>query len=121
MQEDNPGLFTETRTGCKIPYFTVRKMKKKYPDQSFIIIGEIGSMTRPPTDGDRLCAADGTILPILPRGSLIKPFERVVGYTAVQSDHYVAVVGGLFHMLMCMVRAIKQIRGKNRRSGRVRR
>ncbi|NLX63504.1 MAG: hypothetical protein GX022_01810 [Clostridiaceae bacterium] len=65
-------------------------------------------MARAPTDGDRHCTAEGNVVPILPRGSLIKPFEQVVGYTAVQSNHYVAVVGGLFHLFMCMVRTIKQ-------------
>lgn len=98
-------FFTEVRSFSKIPYVTAKEMKKRYPDRDFIIIGEIGSLAHAPIDGDRLFIKDGKVIPILPRGSLKRPFEWVVGYTAVQENSYVAVVGGFFHLIM-IVRCI---------------
>jgi len=55
-------------------------------------------MSRIPENTDKLCLGEGKFLPILPRGSLIRPFEWVIGYIEVQKDHYVAVIGGFFHL-----------------------
>lgn len=109
-----PGFFTEVRSHGKIQYITVREMKKLYPDENFVIIGQIGSLSHEPTVGDWLCTEDGKIIPILPRGSLKKPFEWVVGYTEVQDKKYVAVVGGFFHMFMLILCNIRRILGIKR-------
>lgn len=95
-QSDKLRLFTEVYSLSKIPYFTVREMKRWYPDKNFIIIGEIGSPAHASADGDRLYVEEGKIIPILPRGSLRRLFEWVRGYAAVQDNCYVAVIGGLF-------------------------
>lgn len=93
-------LFTEVRSQSRLPYCTAKRMKIRYPDGNFVIIGEIGGLARPPTNGDRLLAEGGKILPILPRGSLKKPLEWIVGYIAVENNTYVAVIRSIFHLFM---------------------
>lgn len=77
-------FYTEVRSCIKIPYTTVREMKLRYPDESFII-----------------CL----------RGSLIRPFEWVIGYIEVQKDHYVAVIGGIIHLFISLWHIIKRSTG----------
>jgi hypothetical protein len=101
-QVERTSLFTDVHSCGRIPYITVREIKKRYRDKSFVIIGEICSLANAPADGDWLCIGDGKVIPILPRGSLKKPFERVVGYTPVQENSYVAVIGGFLHWLLSL-------------------
>lgn len=104
-------FYTEVRSQSKIPYITTGQMKKRYPDEGFVIIGEIGSLARAPTDGDRLYLEDGKTIPIYPRGSLKRPFEWVAGYAAVDESSYVAVIGGFFQLFMkigCIVKVRRQ-------------
>jgi hypothetical protein len=89
-------FYTEPHSRSKLPYRTAKEMRKLYPDHSFAVIGEIGGSARPPHGGDRLLTGDGKILPILPRGSLKKPLEWVIGYVAVDKNTYIAVVKSLF-------------------------
>lgn len=56
---------------------------KLHSGKSFVVIREIGSLARVPDDGDRLWVGCGKSIPILPGGSLKRPFEWVIGYTAV--------------------------------------
>lgn len=100
-------LYTEVRSQSKIPYITIRQMKKQYPGRGFVIIGEIGSLARAPADGDWLYLEDGKAIPIHPRGSLKRPFEWVAGYAAVDEGSYVAVIGGFLQLLMKIGRIIK--------------
>ncbi|MBW7571958.1 hypothetical protein [Caproiciproducens faecalis] len=88
-------LYTEPRSGSKLPYRTVKEMRKLYPDGNFTVIGEIGGGARPPDNGDRLLSGDGKSLTILPRGSLKKPFEWIAGYVAVNKNTYIAAVRSL--------------------------
>jgi len=70
-------------------------MKKLYPDENFTIIGEIGGIAQPHNDADCLLIADEKPIPILPRGSLIKPFEWIAGYVEVEKDIYLAAIRSL--------------------------
>lgn len=108
-------FFTEVRSFSKIPYITAGEMKKRYPDKNFVIIGEIGSLGSTTENGDWLYLENGEVIPILPRGSLKIPFEWVVGYTAVQENSYVAVIGGILHLFVLMVSVIKRIIGIKRK------
>jgi len=88
-------LYREPHSGSKLPYRTIKEMRKLYPDGNFVIIGEIGGIARPPTDGDHLLIGGGKSIPILPRGSLRKPFEWVAGYVAVDGNTYLAAIRSL--------------------------
>lgn len=79
----------------RIPYYSAKEMRVLYPNENFTVIGEIGSFARPPTDGDKFVTEDGQLLPVLPRGSLKKPFDRVAGYVPVRRDTYLALVKSL--------------------------
>lgn len=81
--------------GSKLPYRTVKEMRELYPDGNFAVVGEVGGFARPPNDRDRLLTGDGNVLPILPRGSLKRPFEWVDGYVAVGKNTYLAAVRSL--------------------------
>lgn len=94
-QTDSAKFYTEPRSRSRLPYRTVKEMRARYPDGSFIIIGEIGGIARPPNNGERLLTGDGKTLPILPRGSLKKPFEWITGYIAVDKNTYIAAIGSL--------------------------
>ena len=89
-------LFTEPRSQSRLPYRTEKEMRSLYPNGNFVVIGEIGSFARPPTDGDRLLTGDGQTLPILPRGSLKRPFEWISGYIMVGENAHVAAVKSIF-------------------------
>jgi len=95
-QTDGMHLYTEPHSRYRLPYYTVKEMQKKYPDGNFVIVGEIGGFALSPTDGDQLLLEDGSMLYILPRGSLKKIFEWITGYIEVEKDTYIAVVGSLF-------------------------
>lgn len=95
-QTNDARLFTEPRSQSGLSYRTVKEMRALYPNGNFVIIGEIGSFARPPTDGDKLLTEDGQLFPILPRGSLKRPFEWIVGYIAVEENTLVAAVKCLF-------------------------
>lgn len=95
-QGNRTRLYVEPHSRSRLPYRTVKEMRQQFPDGNFVIVGEIGSFTRPPTDGDRLLTGDGKTLPILPRGSLKKPFEWISGYIAVDKNTYIAAIGSLF-------------------------
>ena len=88
-------LYREPHSGSKLPYRTIKEMRTLYPNGNFAVIGEIGGFARPPDDGDLLLIMDGKSIPILPRGSLIKPFEWVAGYAAVDENTYLAVIRSL--------------------------
>lgn len=88
-------FYTEPRSRSRLPYRTAKEMRELYPDNNFAVIGEIGGFARPPNDRDRLLTEDGTILPILPRGSLKRPFEWVSGYIEVGENTYLAAIRGV--------------------------
>ena len=88
-------LYTEPHSGSKLPYRTVKEMREIYPHHDFTVIGEIGGFARPPNNRDRLLTKDGKVLPILPRGSLKRPFEWVAGYVAVGKSTYLAAIRGV--------------------------
>lgn len=99
-QTNSLKFYKEPYSGSKIPYLTVKEMRKVYPNGDFVIIGEIGSTVRPPNDGDELIIANGELIPILPRGSSKKPFEWVSGYVAVGEKTYIAVLGSPLKILI---------------------
>lgn len=88
-------LFTEPCSRCILRYSSKKEMSERYGDKNFNIIGEIGGFARPPDKGDFLLADSGRKIPIHPRGSLIRPFEWVTGYVAVEKGSYLAVVRSL--------------------------
>lgn len=102
-------LFTDMHSHIRIPYRTLKEMRRLYPDGDFVIIGEIGCMARTAAEGDRLCLEDGREIPILPRGSFKWPFERIIGYAEVQEKYYVATIGGFFHLLINLIYAISKM------------
>lgn len=108
-QSEKLRFYTETRSCSKIPYYTVKEMRNRYPDKSFVVIGEIGGIARASANCDKLCLNDGRALPILPRGSIKRPFEWAIGYAEVQGNCYVAVIGGIFHLFMAMKCIIKSL------------
>ena len=109
MQSVNLRFFTEPRSFIKIPYYTVKEMRNRYPDRNFAVIGEIGGIARASGKCDKICVEEGKELPILPRGSLKRPFEWVIGYAGVQGNRYVAVIGGIFHLFMAVKCVIKSL------------
>lgn len=92
--------YMEPRSRCRLPYFTPREMQELYNDGDFMIVGEIGGLARPQEDGDVLMADGARRIPILPRGSIKKPFEWVVGYIPVSRDTYLAVVGSVMPVFL---------------------
>ncbi len=92
-------LYREPYSGSKLPYRTVKEMRKLYPDEDFNIIGEIGGLSHAPDKGDALLADDGRKIPIHPRGSMIRPLEWVAGYAAVGKNNYLAVIKSLARWL----------------------
>lgn len=85
-------LFREPHSGSKLPYLTVKEMRNRYPDGNFTVIGEIGCIMRPSNGEDRLFITDGKLIPILPRGSIKRPFEWVAGFVPVNTNAYVAAI-----------------------------
>jgi len=71
-------------------------MKEMYPDEDFVVIGEIGICAESFNSQDMLLTDYGKLVPIFPRGSLTKPFEWIAGYIAVGENTYVAVVKSIF-------------------------
>ena len=112
LQTEKTRFFTEVYSCSEIPYFTVKGMRKRYPDGNFVIIGEIGCLEHAPADGDWLCTEDGKAIPIFPRGSMKRPFEWVLGYTSVQENSYIAVIGGVLHLLVGIRCNVKRKMGK---------
>lgn len=106
-QTDKARILVEVRSQSRLSYCTAKEMRTRYPDENFVIIGEIGGITRPQTNGDWLLAEGGKLIPILPRGCLKKPFEWIIGYIAVEKNTYVAVIGGFFYLFMYMRGTVK--------------
>ena len=94
-QADSVKPCKRLHSGGKPPYRTVKEMRELYPDGDFTVIGEIGGISRFPDSSDRLIVETGSAIPILPRGSLKRPFEWVSGYIAVGKHTYIAVIGSL--------------------------
>jgi len=94
-QMDSAKFYTEPHSRSKLPYHTVKEMLEIYPDGNFTVIGEIGGIARFPDCGDLLITETGKVIPILPRGSLKKPFEWVSGYVAVDKSTYIAAISNL--------------------------
>lgn len=80
---------------CGIWYFTKNEMKKLHSDKEINIIGEIGGFSHSSYRADVLVLENGAEIPILPRGSSIWPFERIIGYTKLKNNGYLAVVSSL--------------------------
>jgi hypothetical protein len=95
-QTNQTRTFTEKCSGSKIPYRTTKIMRELYPDGDFVIIGEVKNFSEAIANQDVLVTSDGKALPILPRGSFIKPFEWIAGYIAVGENTYVAVIKSVF-------------------------
>ncbi|AFM42305.1 hypothetical protein Desaci_3412 [Desulfosporosinus acidiphilus SJ4] len=91
-QTNQTRIFTEKNSRSKIPYCTARKMRELYPDEDFVIIGEIGNFAEVFGGQDVLLTGSGKAIPIFPRGSLMKPLEWIAGYVAVGENTYVAAV-----------------------------
>lgn len=100
-QTGDARILIEVRSRSRLSYCTAKEMRLQYPDGDFVIIGEIGGISRPPANGDWLITEGGKALPILPRGSSKEPLEWVAGYIAVEKDTYIAVIRSLFHFFSC--------------------
>ncbi len=94
-QKGSARFYREPRSRSKLPYRTVKEMRELYPDDNFAVIGEIGGFAQSPNSGDLLITETGKAIPVLPRGSLRKPFEWFAGYIAVGGNTYLAAVRGL--------------------------
>lgn len=88
-------FFTEKNGRCRIPYLPVKRMRERYPDGNFVIIGEIGGLARTPPGQDTLLIG-GKKVSVFPRGGVCRPFEWIAGYVAVEANTYVAAVRNLF-------------------------
>ncbi|MDP4092792.1 MAG: hypothetical protein Q8920_05455 [Bacillota bacterium] len=95
-QTNQSRIFIEKNSRSKIPYCTAKKMRELYSDGSFAIIGEIGYFAEALAGQDALLTGTGISVPIFPRGSLIKPFEWISGYIAVEENTYIAAVRSVF-------------------------
>ncbi len=84
--------YIEPNSHSKFPYLTVKEMRALFPDSNFIIVGEIGGLSRPPNYTDVLFADGVKRLSVLPRGSLKQPFEWIAGYIPVQGNTYLSLV-----------------------------
>ena len=82
----------ERHSSSQIVYYSKQKMDELYPDGGYEVIGEIGSFTKRYSSQDVILTDTGKSIPIFSRGSLKKPFEWIIGYTAVGENTYVAVV-----------------------------
>jgi phospholipase/carboxylesterase len=71
-------------------------MRAMYPGGGFVVIGEIGNFAQIHEDHDVLLTDDEKEIPIFPRGSLIKYFEWISGYIAVEKNAYAAAVKSIF-------------------------
>ena len=71
-------------------------MRVMCPGGCFVIIGEIGNFAQALADHDVLLTSAGKAIPVFPRGSLIKPFEWIAGYIAVEENTYIAAVWSVF-------------------------
>ena len=96
QQSSETRIYTEPFSQCKIPYLPTKRMRERYPDGAFTVIGEIGCSAKPCAGQDRLLADSKTKIPVFPRGSLFPPFEWVAGYVQVGENTYVAVVKSMF-------------------------
>jgi len=108
QQTDALKFYREPHSGSKLPYRTVKEIGELYPDGNFVIIGEIGCFARPPNDGDCLLIASGKNIPIMPRGSLRKPFEWIVGYVAVGENTYLAALGSTWKIFKEVKRYLRR-------------
>ncbi|MBR0600275.1 hypothetical protein [Sinanaerobacter chloroacetimidivorans] len=107
-QMDSLKFYREPNSGSKLPYRTVKEMREFYPDGNFVIIGEIGCVAQPPNDGDCLLLESGEQIPILPRGSLRKPFEWIAGYVAVGENTYLAALGSAWKIFKEVKRCLRR-------------
>jgi phospholipase/carboxylesterase len=92
LQQIHTGIFMEKGSGSKLPCLSVKKMRALYQPDNFNIIGEIGNFTRAPDSHDTLVTGSGKEVSVLPRGSLIWPFEWITGYIPVGENLYIAAV-----------------------------
>ena len=79
-------------SNSSIEYYSKNEMHEIYPEGNFEVIGEIGNFSIKYAGQEVIISDTGTEIPIFPRGSLRKPFERVVGYAPVGENIYVSVV-----------------------------
>ncbi|MDD3350125.1 MAG: hypothetical protein PHC40_04620 [Eubacteriales bacterium] len=66
-----------------------------YEKSDYDVIGEIGNSAREYNNQDVILSNEGKLIPIFPRGSIVRPFEWIVGYAAISKNTYVAVVKSL--------------------------
>lgn len=90
----------ERHSRRRIAYYSKQKMDELYPNCSYEVIGEIGNFAKKYSGQDVIVVDTGKCIPIFPRGSLMKPFEWVVGYAAVGENTYVAVVKSIIPRLV---------------------
>ncbi|ADY55225.1 hypothetical protein Sgly_0879 [Syntrophobotulus glycolicus DSM 8271] len=91
-QSGRTKVFTDKQSGIKFPCLTIAEIKARYPDGCFTVVGETGGFASGGDCPDTLASDGGKTVPVLPRGSHIRPWERVAGYIAVDRDTYVAAV-----------------------------
>jgi len=100
QQMDSAKFYTEPHSRSSLPYRTEKEMRIRYPDGNFSVIGEIGNLAQFQTVGDALLSDNGMQIPILPRGTLKKPFEWVAGYVAVEKNTYLAAINSLIPLFL---------------------
>lgn len=96
-QQGQTKRYMEPRRKCEIWYFSKKQLSARCSEQTFHVIGEIGGCARAPNQGDVLTTENGAQLPILPRGSLRWPLERIIGYALLTNGSYLAVVWSPLH------------------------
>lgn len=98
---DPARTYREPKSKIRLPCLSRRDMRARYPGGGFAVIGEIGSRAAGGAALDTLAVSGGRGLPILPRGSLLRPFEWVAGYVPVAENAYVAAVRGILPAFLC--------------------
>lgn len=83
---------TEKHSHRPIAYYPKQKMSELYQNGGYEVIGEIGNSIERYLGIDEILLETGESIPIFPRGSVKKPFEWVIGYSAVGENSYVAVI-----------------------------
>jgi hypothetical protein len=102
-------FLTEPFSRCKLRYLTNKTFRERFAAGKYTVIGEIGGCSKPPECGDILLTEDGHYIRVLPRGSLRRLFEWVIGYIPVGENTYIAAVRSVLPSFLVRRKRIRLI------------
>jgi hypothetical protein len=89
-QSNYSGKTVDKKSGSTITFYTKKQMKVIYPNQNYMVVGEIGEKNF--EKGDGVYNTDGKLLPVQPLKAHDAVTEAVAGYAMVDENKFVAVV-----------------------------